>query len=156
MPRPRGSRARDPAEGRAEVLAALEAVDLVVVFEEDTPHELIKRGRPAVLVKGANYRIDALRTMPTVRSKGASSSNHLAAILPRRVRRALKYAISAPIRRRPEMSISQLVAAIDAVSRETRPEMRRSYMIAIKHGVKQIKDRLSAIEKRLEVLERRK
>jgi hypothetical protein len=54
------------------------------------------------------------------------------------------------------MSISQLVAAIDAVSRETRPEMRRSYMIAIKHGVKQIGDRLSAIEKRLEVLERRK
>ena len=70
MPRPRGSRARDPAEGRAEVLAALEAVDLVVVFEEDTPHELIKRGRPDVLVKGANYRIVALRTMPTIRSKG--------------------------------------------------------------------------------------
>jgi D-beta-D-heptose 7-phosphate kinase / D-beta-D-heptose 1-phosphate adenosyltransferase len=48
----------NPAEGRAEVLAALEAVDLVVVFEEDTPLELIKRVRPAVLVKGADYRID--------------------------------------------------------------------------------------------------
>ena len=36
----------NPAEGRAEVLAALEAVDLVVVFEEDTPLELIKRVRP--------------------------------------------------------------------------------------------------------------
>jgi D-beta-D-heptose 7-phosphate kinase / D-beta-D-heptose 1-phosphate adenosyltransferase len=46
----------NPAEGRAEVLAALEAVDLVVVFEEDTPIELIKRLRPAVLVKGADYR----------------------------------------------------------------------------------------------------
>jgi D-beta-D-heptose 7-phosphate kinase / D-beta-D-heptose 1-phosphate adenosyltransferase len=46
----------NPAEGRAEVLAALEAVDLVVVFEEDTPLELIKRVRPAVLVKGADYR----------------------------------------------------------------------------------------------------
>jgi len=46
----------NPAEGRAEVLAALEAVDLVVVFEEDTPIELIKRVRPAVLVKGADYR----------------------------------------------------------------------------------------------------
>ena len=43
------------AEGRAEVLAALEAVDLVVVFEEDTPLELIKHVRPAVLVKGADY-----------------------------------------------------------------------------------------------------
>ena len=37
------------------MLAALEAVDLVVVFEEDTPLELIKRVRPAVLVKGADY-----------------------------------------------------------------------------------------------------
>ena len=46
----------NPAEGRAEVLAALEAVDLVVVFEDDTPIELIKRVRPAVLVKGADYR----------------------------------------------------------------------------------------------------
>jgi len=46
----------NPAEGRAEVLAALEAVDLVVLFEDDTPIELIKRVRPAVLVKGADYR----------------------------------------------------------------------------------------------------
>jgi D-beta-D-heptose 7-phosphate kinase/D-beta-D-heptose 1-phosphate adenosyltransferase len=46
----------NPAEGRAEVLAALEAVDLVVVFEEDTPIELIKRVRPGVLVKGADYK----------------------------------------------------------------------------------------------------
>jgi D-beta-D-heptose 7-phosphate kinase/D-beta-D-heptose 1-phosphate adenosyltransferase len=46
----------NPAEGRAEVLAALEAVDLVVVFEDDTPLELIKRVRPAVLVKGADYK----------------------------------------------------------------------------------------------------
>ena len=40
---------------RAEVLAALEAVDLVVVFDQDTPLELIKRVCPAVLVKGADY-----------------------------------------------------------------------------------------------------
>ena len=46
------------AEGRAEVLAALEAVDLVVVFEEDTPLELIKRVRPGVLVKGSDYKRD--------------------------------------------------------------------------------------------------
>ena len=45
----------NPAEGRAEVLAALEAIDLVVVFDEDTPLELIKRVCPAVLVKGADY-----------------------------------------------------------------------------------------------------
>ncbi|HEY2534578.1 MAG TPA: D-glycero-beta-D-manno-heptose-7-phosphate kinase [Xanthobacteraceae bacterium] len=49
------SRPINAAEGRAEVLAALEAVDLVVVFEEDTPLELIKRLRPNVLVKGADW-----------------------------------------------------------------------------------------------------
>ena len=43
-------------QARAEVLAALEAVDLVVVFGEDTPLELIARVRPSVLVKGGDYR----------------------------------------------------------------------------------------------------
>ncbi len=40
---------------RAEVLAALEAVDLVVVFEQDTPLELIAQIKPSVLVKGGDY-----------------------------------------------------------------------------------------------------
>jgi D-beta-D-heptose 7-phosphate kinase/D-beta-D-heptose 1-phosphate adenosyltransferase len=40
---------------RAEVLAALEAVDLVVIFEEDTPLRLITQIRPSVLVKGGDY-----------------------------------------------------------------------------------------------------
>ena len=40
---------------RAEVLAALEAVDLVVIFEQDTPLELITQIRPSVLVKGGDY-----------------------------------------------------------------------------------------------------
>jgi D-beta-D-heptose 7-phosphate kinase/D-beta-D-heptose 1-phosphate adenosyltransferase len=40
---------------RAEVLAALAAVDLVVVFEEDTPLDLIRRVSPKVLVKGGDY-----------------------------------------------------------------------------------------------------
>jgi D-beta-D-heptose 7-phosphate kinase / D-beta-D-heptose 1-phosphate adenosyltransferase len=40
---------------RAEVLAALEAVDLVVIFQEDTPLDLITRIRPSVLVKGGDY-----------------------------------------------------------------------------------------------------
>jgi D-beta-D-heptose 7-phosphate kinase/D-beta-D-heptose 1-phosphate adenosyltransferase len=50
-----------PVQGqhaRAEVLAALEAVDLVVIFEQDTPLDLIRCVRPTVLVKGADYRID--------------------------------------------------------------------------------------------------
>jgi D-beta-D-heptose 7-phosphate kinase/D-beta-D-heptose 1-phosphate adenosyltransferase len=40
---------------RAEVLAALEAVDLVAIFEEDTPIRLITEVRPSVLVKGGDY-----------------------------------------------------------------------------------------------------
>jgi D-beta-D-heptose 7-phosphate kinase/D-beta-D-heptose 1-phosphate adenosyltransferase len=40
---------------RAEVLAALEAVDLVALFEEDTPIRLIAQIRPSVLVKGGDY-----------------------------------------------------------------------------------------------------
>lgn len=44
-----------PAQARAEVLAALEAVDLVVVFEQDTPLELIAKVKPTVLVKGGDY-----------------------------------------------------------------------------------------------------
>jgi D-beta-D-heptose 7-phosphate kinase/D-beta-D-heptose 1-phosphate adenosyltransferase len=43
---------------RAAVLASLGTVDLVTVFEEDTPYELIKALQPAVLIKGADYRLD--------------------------------------------------------------------------------------------------
>jgi D-beta-D-heptose 7-phosphate kinase/D-beta-D-heptose 1-phosphate adenosyltransferase len=45
-----------PVQSRAEVLAALEAVDLVVVFDEDTPEKLIGRMKPTVLVKGSDYK----------------------------------------------------------------------------------------------------
>ncbi|MCF6340266.1 MAG: D-glycero-beta-D-manno-heptose-7-phosphate kinase [Sulfurimonas sp.] len=43
------------AEDRAYLLAALEAVDFVVPFEQDTPHELIKMIKPDTLVKGGDY-----------------------------------------------------------------------------------------------------
>ena len=43
---------------RARLLAALAAVDCVVVFDEDTPLELIRRLHPDVLVKGADYARD--------------------------------------------------------------------------------------------------
>jgi rfaE bifunctional protein nucleotidyltransferase chain/domain len=45
---------RSEAE-RAFVLAAVECVDLVVVFPEDTPLELVKTLRPDVIVKGGDY-----------------------------------------------------------------------------------------------------
>ena len=40
---------------RAYILAALEAVDYVLVFDEDTPYNLIKAVKPDVLVKGSDY-----------------------------------------------------------------------------------------------------
>jgi len=47
-----------PVQSRAEVLAALEAVDLVVVFDEDTPEKLIGWVKPTVLVKGSDYKYE--------------------------------------------------------------------------------------------------
>jgi rfaE bifunctional protein nucleotidyltransferase chain/domain len=60
---------RNEAE-RAYVLAALEAVDCVVVFEEDTPLELIRQLRPDVLVKGGDYREGTIVGAPDVRAWG--------------------------------------------------------------------------------------
>jgi len=45
---------------RARLVAALEAVDCVVLFDEDTPLALIQRLRPDVLVKGADYAREAI------------------------------------------------------------------------------------------------
>lgn len=55
---------------RADVLAALEAVDLVVVFEEDTPLELIRAVRPAVLVKGGDYTLEQVVGHDVVEQNG--------------------------------------------------------------------------------------
>lgn len=50
------SRPVNSAADRAVVLAALTAVDAVIIFTQDTPLELIKALRPDVLAKGADYR----------------------------------------------------------------------------------------------------
>jgi D-beta-D-heptose 7-phosphate kinase/D-beta-D-heptose 1-phosphate adenosyltransferase len=55
---------------RADVLAALEAVDLVVVFDQDTPLELIRRVRPKVLAKGGDYRREEVVGHELVESYG--------------------------------------------------------------------------------------
>jgi D-beta-D-heptose 7-phosphate kinase/D-beta-D-heptose 1-phosphate adenosyltransferase len=49
------SRPINNEEDRSYILAALESVDYVVIFDEDTPYELIKLVEPDVLVKGADY-----------------------------------------------------------------------------------------------------
>jgi D-beta-D-heptose 7-phosphate kinase/D-beta-D-heptose 1-phosphate adenosyltransferase len=55
---------------RAYVLAALEAVDAVVVFEEDTPLALIDALAPDVLVKGGDYTESTIVGASQVRSRG--------------------------------------------------------------------------------------
>jgi len=64
------SRPLVPQAERAELLAALEAVDRVVLFGEDTPLETILALRPDVLVKGADWSEDAIIGASEVKSWG--------------------------------------------------------------------------------------
>ena len=59
-------------EERGHVLAALAAVDAVVVFDEDTPLELIRALRPDVLVKGGDYTEATVVGAPDVRAGGGT------------------------------------------------------------------------------------
>ena len=52
------------------VLAALEFVDAVVFFEEDTPYNLIKNVLPDVLVKGNDYKVEDIVGYDIVTAKG--------------------------------------------------------------------------------------
>lgn len=55
---------------RAVVLSALKSVDYTVLFDEDTPLELIKTLQPAVLVKGGDYTIETIVGANEVLSNG--------------------------------------------------------------------------------------
>lgn len=59
-----------PEAERARLLAALAVVDCVVLFDEDTPLELIRALRPDVLVKGADYRHEEIVGAADVESWG--------------------------------------------------------------------------------------
>jgi D-beta-D-heptose 7-phosphate kinase/D-beta-D-heptose 1-phosphate adenosyltransferase len=58
------------AADRAEVIAALEMVDRVVVFGEDTPKRIIDALVPDVLVKGGDWKLDSIVGRDTVESAG--------------------------------------------------------------------------------------
>jgi rfaE bifunctional protein nucleotidyltransferase chain/domain len=55
---------------RAYVLAAVEAVDLVVIFSEDTPLELVKLLEPDVIVKGGDYNEETIVGAAEVKGRG--------------------------------------------------------------------------------------
>lgn len=76
---------------RCEMIAALEAVDFVTSFSEDTPHRLIERLRPDVLVKGGDWQPQSIVGADVVRAAGGSV-------------RALKFA--------PGYSTSSLIARV--------------------------------------------
>jgi len=79
---------------RGEILAALESVDYVTIFKEDTPIKLIGLVRPDILVKGADYGADNIVGGDFVRSygckvstiplvKGKSTKNIIASVIRR-------------------------------------------------------------------------
>jgi len=59
-----------PERERVEILEALACVDGAVVFDEDTPHELISAIQPDVLVKGADWAADAIVGRDVVEARG--------------------------------------------------------------------------------------
>ena len=59
-----------PEGERAELLAALTAVDAVVVFDEDTPHEIVSAIQPDVLVNGADWASDTIVGREVVEARG--------------------------------------------------------------------------------------
>lgn len=82
----------NPEQERAEVLCALDCVDAVVVFDEDTPHAVISHIQPDVLVKGADWGPDHIVGRDVVEARGgrvvrmALAPGHSTTELIRRVR----------------------------------------------------------------------
>ena len=60
----------NPEGERAELIAALSCVDAAIVFDEDTPYEIITRLQPDVLVKGADWAEDAIVGRDVVEARG--------------------------------------------------------------------------------------
>ena len=60
----------NPEAERAEVITALACVDAAVVFDEDTPHDIIAAIQPDVLVKGADWAHDKIVGRDIVEARG--------------------------------------------------------------------------------------
>ena len=59
-----------PEHERAELLAALDVVDAVVIFDDETPATIVAALQPDVLVKGADWAHDAIVGRDTVEARG--------------------------------------------------------------------------------------
>jgi len=60
----------NPEQERVEVLEALASVDAVVIFDEETPHEIISAIQPDILVKGADWGENAIVGRDVVEARG--------------------------------------------------------------------------------------
>ena len=60
----------NPEGERAELLLALECVDAAVIFDEDTPHEIVRTIQPDILVKGADWGPDNIVGRDIVEARG--------------------------------------------------------------------------------------
>ncbi|MGC4782202.1 D-glycero-beta-D-manno-heptose 1-phosphate adenylyltransferase [Micromonospora zamorensis] len=102
----------NPVEDRAALLAALACVDHVVVFEEDSPAELIEAVRPDVYVKGGDYPPELVPEAPLVRRLGGQvrtlgyvPDRSTSAII-ERIRSHSQDASAHPVDREPDPSLS--------------------------------------------------
>jgi rfaE bifunctional protein nucleotidyltransferase chain/domain len=59
-----------PEDERAELVASLRVVDAVVIFDAETPADIVRRVQPDVLVKGADWAADAIVGRDTVEARG--------------------------------------------------------------------------------------
>ena len=59
-----------PERERAEILAALACVEAVVIFDQDTPDQIVRAIQPDVLVKGADWAADAIVGRDVVEARG--------------------------------------------------------------------------------------
>jgi len=57
-------------DSRALILASLESISAIIIFDEDTPAELIKFVQPDVLVKGGDWKPEQIAGYDTVKAKG--------------------------------------------------------------------------------------
>jgi rfaE bifunctional protein nucleotidyltransferase chain/domain len=64
------SRPINPELERAELLAALDCVDAVSIFDAETPADIIRRVQPDILVKGADWPADQIVGRDTVEARG--------------------------------------------------------------------------------------
>ncbi len=84
-----------PQEERAEILLALSAVDAVVVFDDDTPADIITALQPDVLVKGADWAADRIVGRETVEARNGRvvriplEAGHSTTSIVERVRKAV-------------------------------------------------------------------